>query len=158
MRLAHGALAVDEHIGLVEEAGATEEGRALYEMWRPFDAEERARLVAAVRDLVAGKRPRGIPASLALYLEVDAMVREVDAILAGGGVRSQSSTEVTPHGGVRVELVFAEGTDVETVRRGRQLVREALLHVETAYATEDATGWTVRPVSAWNRSATEAAS
>lgn len=48
-KLAAGRLSPAEHDALREEAMKTDEGRALYELYRPLDDAERARLHGAVQ-------------------------------------------------------------------------------------------------------------
>lgn len=57
-RLAAGHLSPAEHDALREEAMKTDEGRALYELYRPLDESERERLYGAVLG-ARTKNPRG---------------------------------------------------------------------------------------------------
>jgi hypothetical protein len=60
--LAEGRLSDSERAALEVEAMQTEEGRGLWEMYRPFNAEEDARLVHRLEHL--SRVTRGSPGSL----------------------------------------------------------------------------------------------
>jgi hypothetical protein len=56
-----GTLSDAERAALEAEAAQTEEGRILLEMYRPFDAQEDARLVERLRHRLSTPGPEPLP-------------------------------------------------------------------------------------------------
>jgi hypothetical protein len=56
--LSCGELAEDQKATLYEEAMASPEGQALWELFRPFDEEERKRIFQRVRAVLQARRGR----------------------------------------------------------------------------------------------------
>lgn len=71
-----GRLSEEEEAALRAEAEQSEDGRALYELYRPLDAEEKARILAGVSERRrAEKSARGRRARVAVALLIVAGVQ-----------------------------------------------------------------------------------